>query len=453
MKLTVKNLGVVSHAEIDLSKDLLIFTGENNSGKTYLAYTVHAIFDPDISGGEMYNEGIEFDAHGKYKIDLLDQLLNPKIQSEIVNDYLAKRVNQNLNSYFSTENGFFSQTQLSLEIQEIDIDKSRLLGFEINDILSKIFISKAKGDRFLHFSRNKDAGKWSLKDAVVESLRQIALKILLNKTVIFPSVREGINLFNKELSVIKNKTFDTLLSRNETQDLSRFLASRFNKYPKAIRNSLSMAQNLDAQRTQTSDFAHLADELENLFLQGKISVNTEGDVLFKPFGSERSLDIHMTSSTIKSLSLLTIYLRHTAQKNDFIIIDEPELNLHPDNQRKIARFMGRLINEGFKVLVSTHSDYIVRELNNLIMLDSGLKNKPDDAEALLKTYAYATNELLDKDRVGVYLFRVGQPVAEVPISETGFNVATIDEEARKLNQSSQDIYFTLFDKSCARTLC
>ena len=325
-------------------------------------------------------------------MDLLEYISDRKRQFEVVKSYLEIQVKQNLNNYFSVKNGFFTDTQLNLEVQETDFNDEQI-----------------------------------------------------NKTVIFPSVREGINLFNKELSVIKNKTFDTLLSRSEAQDLSRFLASRFNKYPKAIRNSLSMAQNLDAHRTQTSDFAHLADELENLFLQGKISVNTEGDVLFKPFGSERSLDIHMTSSTIKSLSLLTVYLRHIAQKNDFIIIDEPELNLHPDNQRKIARFIGRLINEGFKVLVSTHSDYIIRELNNLIMLNSGLKSKPNDTEGLLKNYDYTTNELLDKDRVGVYLFRVGQPVAEVPILETGFNVATIDEEARKLNQSSQDIYFTLFD--------
>ena len=57
MKLTVKNLGVVSHAEVDLSKDLLIFTGENNTGKTYLAYTVHAIFDPDTSGSDQSSLG------------------------------------------------------------------------------------------------------------------------------------------------------------------------------------------------------------------------------------------------------------------------------------------------------------------------------------------------------------------------------------------------------------
>lgn len=445
MKLTVKNLGVVSHAEVDLSKDLLIFTGENNSGKTYLAYTVHAVFDPDINGTDIYKGvNLSFDSEGKYEVDLLEKYKEINYLEYLLNDYLAKRVQESLNSYFSVDKNFFSQAKLSIVSNEFSFNTQKIIDVEYTRMMLGIITEKKKGDSKLTFT-NLITEKANLQEALIFSLREIALFVLLNKTVIFPSVREGINLFNKELSVIKNKTFDALLSRSEAQNLSQFLSSRFNKYPKAIRNSLSMAQNLDAQRVNTSEFSYLADELENLFLQGKISVNTEGDVLFKPFNSERSLDIHMTSSTIKSLSLLTVYLRHIAQKNDFIIIDEPELNLHPDNQRKIARFIGRLINEGFKVLISTHSDYIVRELNNLIMLDSGLKNKPDETNTLLKTYNYQANELLNKDRVGVYLFRVGKDVAEVAITETGFNVATIDEEALKLNQSSQDIYFTLFD--------
>ena len=149
---------------------------------------------------------------------------------------------------------------------------------------------------------------------------------------------------------------------------------------------------------------------------------------------------------MKSLSSLIIYLRHKAQKGDLIIIDEPELNLHPDNQRKIARFLGRLIHEGFKVIISTHSDYIVRELNNLIMLSLGINFKKKETKQLLKEYKYNENELISAEQVGVYLFRVGQPVENVTVGETGFNIATIDDEIRKLNQSSQDIYLTLFDQ-------
>jgi predicted ATPase len=142
---------------------------------------------------------------------------------------------------------------------------------------------------------------------------------------------------------------------------------------------------------------------------------------------------------------LSVYLRHLAKKGDFIIIDEPELNLHPDNQRKIARFFGRMINEGFKLLISTHSDYIVRELNNLIMLKEGEKNKPSETENLLEKHNYNKSQLIDKQQVGVYLFRQGKEVESMEVNEMGFSVPTIDEEINRLNQTTNDIIFSIFD--------
>ena len=37
------------------------------------------------------------------------------------------------------------------------------------------------------------------------------------------------------------------------------------------------------------------------------------------------------------------------------MIDEPELNIHPANQRHIARLLARLVNAGMSVVISTHA--------------------------------------------------------------------------------------------------
>ena len=134
-----------------------------------------------------------------------------------------------------------------------------------------------------------------------------------------------------------------------------------------------------------------------------------------------------------------------ANKGDFIIIDEPELNLHPDNQRKVARFLCRLINEGFKVMISTHSDYIIREINNLIMLNAGTKKNNDLTSKLLEKYSYSEKELIAPEKIGAYLFRKGKDVEPIQVDDTGFEVKTIDEEVERLNATSEDIYFTLFE--------
>ncbi len=124
-----------------------------------------------------------------------------------------------------------------------------------------------------------------------------------------------------------------------------------------------------------------------------------------------------------------------------LIIDEPELNLHPDNQRLVAKILARIVNEGFKVIISTHSDYLIRELNNLMMLKSS--EKPE-VKKLMKKYKYQENDLLDYKKVGAYLFKENENT-ELEVNETGFEVDTINEEINRLNNTAQEIYFTLYD--------
>ena len=49
---------------------------------------------------------------------------------------------------------------------------------------------------------------------------------------------------------------------------------------------------------------------------------------------------------------LVLYFRHIAQKGDIIMIDEPELNLHPDSQLIVTRLFAKAVNKGFQVLSS-----------------------------------------------------------------------------------------------------
>jgi predicted ATP-dependent endonuclease of OLD family len=94
------------------------------------------------------------------------------------------------------------------------------------------------------------------------------------------------------------------------------------------------------------------------------------------------------------------YLEHLAKKGETLIIDEPELNLHPENQRKIAIILVMIANRGIKVIVSTHSDYFVREINNLIMLKAEFQSKTE----IMQNYGYNENMLISDKKVSAYLF-------------------------------------------------
>jgi hypothetical protein len=88
--------------------------------------------------------------------------------------------------------------------------------------------------------------------------------------------------------------------------------------------------------------------------------------------------------------------------------------------------------------MSTHSDYVLREINNLILLG----RNTEAIKALREKHGYSTDELLTPAKVGPYLFRNGGCEA-IPVTADGFEVKTIEDEINRLNEISQDIYAAL----------
>ena len=117
------------------------------------------------------------------------------------------------------------------------------------------------------------------------------------------------------------------------------------------------------------------------------------------------------------------------------MIDEPELNIHPENQRKLARLLAQLVNAGLQVVISTHSDYMVREFNTLIMLNK--------QTALQKKHKYQVDEAIDCQKIGAYLFD-NQTIKPFEITaDDGIYASTFDEVTNNLNEVNDDIYYTL----------
>ena len=167
-------------------------------------------------------------------------------------------------------------------------------------------------------------------------------------------------------------------------------------------------------------------------------------IRFKPYqktrgGGAQSMGLHMASSTVKSLFGLWFYLENQAQPGDLLMIDEPELNIHPENQRHIARLLARLVNAGLRVVISTHSDYIVREFNSLLMLSQ------DNGE-LRDRHDYSEDEILTVDKVSACLFD-RQKITPFEISlEDGIYATTFDTVIEDLNRVNDDIHYSLQEK-------
>lgn len=132
-------------------------------------------------------------------------------------------------------------------------------------------------------------------------------------------------------------------------------------------------------------------------------------------------------------------MEHLAKEGETLIVDEPELNLHPNNQRKIARILSMIANRGVKVIASTHSDYFIREINNLIMLNTDFKSK----KIMLEKYKeYDKSMFISSKEVSTYSF-CKNTIEEMEIDEKeGIIAKTFDSVINDLNSVSDDIYYT-----------
>ena len=470
MNLTIQKLGIVDNVVIDLDKDFIILCGPNNTGKTYVAYTVYGLMyygmmklSPNISLKQR-QFSIDFSKifkDGIIEIDLCQLIENSK---ENILNHIALSYKEILPNIFGSDKSFFKNTKLTLELTNLQKLKEIILQRKMEHKLSftqeKIVFNFTKQSNssilsciFVSDKQNmKEAGdsfpipKEFLINILMQKISELLFSFLFFNSYIAPAERTAINIFSKELSIKRNLLVDQLLELKHQPKMENpydFLNRRATRYPLPIRNSLEIAEDLENLKKNKSEFAYFADEIEKTILNGKISVSKDGEVLFKPNKKESpQLAIHLTASVVKSLSHLVFYFRYLAKKQDFIIIDEPELNLHPDYQVIVARLLAKIVHKGFKLMISTHSDYIIRELNNLIMLSK----KTVKTEELLKKYGYTDDELLFPDQIGVYVFEYGKRVAKsLKVTDAGFEIKSIDTVIHRQNESTQEIYFSLYD--------
>ena len=160
----------------------------------------------------------------------------------------------------------------------------------------------------------------------------------------------------------------------------------------------------------------LSHRLEVDILRGKVheKQSATGYPIFsyQPAGSKDEIPLMRASSMVSELAPVVLYLRHLVQPGDVLIIEEPESHLHPGMQAAFMRQLAAAVRSGVRVMLTTHSDYILEELANLVRMSE----LPEEQRADLK----GADQALSPDEVGVWLFEPGQQnegsrVKEIPL--------------------------------------
>ena len=395
IKFTVKNLGVIQEGEFE-QKPLTIFCGENNTGKTWAIYCIYhfyrflEIFENRF---DRFLRGIE----GK-KISI----------AKGFNIFL----NQRLSTFFNSDKEIFKESEFSFENAEEFFTDEKINKFKKkskDNLFDEEFTEKQNKDCFL-----------------------------------IPTERVGLHLFHRELSNRRTALLHHASRKNI--DINELLNDVIgSRYPIPIGDYIDWLNKIPDLKKKKTEFHEYALWLTKNISKGNYKVSREGEVTFSAKKQKKIennlLDLHITSGTVKSLFGLWFYLEYCAERGDTIIIDEPELNLHPSNQENIAKLFVKLINAGLKIVISTHSDYLITEINNMIMLTR------DEKKQLQEKYKYEKDEILNSDDIATYIFEKNT-IKKCHIEEgEGIEVNTFNEVIEKSQEKTEDIIFSLAEQN------
>ena len=140
--------------------------------------------------------------------------------------------------------------------------------------------------------------------------------------------------------------------------------------------------------------------LESDLIEGRVDASKDPvpSFWYEPDLLKTKLPLHATSSMITELTPFLLLLKNGFSENG-LVFEEPEAHLHISAQRTLARLLVRIMNAGTRVVITTHSDTFIQQLNNLMQLHAHPKR-----DKLMKKFGYTAEDLLDPAMVKGYEF-------------------------------------------------
>ena len=167
---------------------------------------------------------------------------------------------------------------------------------------------------------------------------------------------EEIQTYSTTLSI--EYEFINTINSNVIRDIPSYIATRRN-YLATIEEDLTMKEVTNK----------VVNEINGIFNILELDVKLKGfskDEKTMPIfenSAGEEFDINDLSSGEKQLFLRTLSIKMLEPKNSIILIDEPELSLHPKWQQRIVEVYKK-IGENNQIIVATHSPHILGSVSN-----------------------------------------------------------------------------------------
>ncbi|MCY4552311.1 MAG: AAA family ATPase [Candidatus Poribacteria bacterium] len=472
--ISVKNFGPISEANIDL-RPLTVFIGPSNTGKTYFStqiYALHSIFNGFSESGFLSPFGPTgfmglIAGNEPERGILLDSTITAEEHRELTEKFLMDQKPFKL-SDLSTR----MQNQLRALIKKSEIFRDPLQEelkncFDLDSILALIRLT---GEQHNEMSVSLKVSKDN------QECWKINLKVSESVIAVDGSASEGMHLLPKGWSITSNTSahekgpgvfvshpWPNWMKRNRyylpaarsgimqshrviasslVKRTSRVGLERFPEVPTLSGVITEFMQQIilyEEERVSNSEMKDIAAALESDVLAGQIHVKASPsgypDFRYRPHNTKEDMRLSQASSMVSELAPLVLFIRGLIHPGDTLIIEEPEAHLHPGAQTAIAATLARLVRAGVRVVVTTHSDWLLKEIGNLIR--EGVLNEKGE----LRKKSDGSESWLLPDEVGAWHFHKEKPVERLHFTNIdGIEPSDYEDLAQDLYNRSAGLH-------------
>ena len=421
IEIYIEELGPIRDSRIEL-KPFMVFSGESGTGKSYTALLVHYIYKV-LCGDEMLDwfvqNNVSFDKHKEQLPDA-----NQGFLYEFTLQEFEAWCSRSVIKYVGDMVGNYSlEGKVSIKFNGLPTDRYRF------SYSKEVLEREGEMKYYDTVSMNKDfplrlpynSTGWHgipYMALFTEYIKDI-FGISQDGTFLLPPSRGGIVCLN---DIGRNAL--TGMYKEFMWDLSELKTAS----PK--------------NEADNGNYSVLSRKL----IDGKI--NLRNSDLYYEQQSYGEIPIMAGAASIKELAPFVIMLQKGLVGRYSIMFEEPETNLHPELQIKVADILAQLLHKGCRFQVTTHSDYFLRRINDLLRLDL-LKNRSnkEEYETFCHEHHYNPEVTISSELVNAYYFKRNSDKTVSVMEQAHKNGIPFDSFRSVLENQLTDSSY-VYDKIC-----